>query len=660
MLSGRKSRCALLFLATSLFNLTTPVFASERVGNFVLLDQHGKAHELHYHKNAEAIVLMAHSTAANSSGKLVKTMQKLHDRFAAKNVKFYLLNADPNDDRAAVLAQTQALTHHLSAMMDEGQLVAETLNVSKVGETLVIDPSTWQVVYRGPIDRAAKTLNQLVAGKKAELTEVAMPKGAAELPRAADADLERRQQISYSDTIAPLLMEKCVDCHRPEGIGPWAMTSYTMIKGFAPMIREVVLTKRMPPWHADPHVNQFKEDIGLTLEQKQTLIHWIDAGAPRGNGPDPLTEVGPPSSEWVLGEPDLIVEMPFFDIPATGVLDYQFFEVPNPYPEDVWVKAVQIIPGDRRVVHHAISTFGKPVDPGKPVRPVGEGGESSSILQEQLMTFVPGNEHYIYPEETGLMLPKGSSFFTQMHYTTSGKATTDKTKIGLWFRDDAPEHVLRHYVIANTEISIPPQNGRHVEAAYVQFHKDAVIYSLFPHAHYRGHSSEFAVRWPDGREELVLSVPNYDFNWQRYFRLENPLEVPAGTRLIHRTTYDNSPLKDSNPDPDKTIGWGLQSWDEMLYGGVSYRYKDAKAAEADLLQFRTDMVMGMLDRDMDGKLVAAEMTGDTGERLKKMAVWFDADKSGGLEHAELKKVFMTMAEESRKRRAQQEQAKASE
>ncbi|MCW8196057.1 redoxin domain-containing protein [Proteobacteria bacterium 005FR1] len=656
MLSGRRSKSVLLLLTTSLFTLSNPTFASERVGNFVLFDQHGKSHELHYHKDAEAIVLMAHSTSAKDSAKQVKALQKLSDKFASEKVKVFLLNADSSDSRETVRAQTEKLGLQLPAMMDEGQLIAETLDLTKAGQVLVIDPATWQMVYRGPVDQAGKTLQQMADGDTPKFTEVNMPAKASDLPLASAQQIEQREQISYSDTIAPMLMDKCVACHRPEGIGPWAMTSYTMIKGFAPMIREVVMTKRMPPWHADPHVNEFADDISLSLEQKQTLVHWIDAGAPRGKGADPLEKVGPPKSEWVLGEPDLVVEMPSFDVPATGVLDYQFFEVSNPYPKDVWVKAVQIIPGDPKVVHHAIATFGKPEDPSRPVRPASDGNESNSILQDQLMTFVPGNEHYIYPEETGLLLPKGSSFFTQMHYTTSGKATTDKTKIGLWFREDAPEHVLRHYVIANTEISIPPQEGRHQEGAYVEFHEDAVIYSLFPHAHYRGHASEFAVRWPDGREELVLSVPNYDFNWQRYFRLQEPLEVTAGTKLIHRTTYDNSPMKDSNPDPSLTIGWGLQSWDEMLYGGVSFRYKNADAKAPDILQFRTDIVMGMLDFNIDGKLVADEMVGETGEQLKKMAVWFDADKSGGLELAELKKMFVTMAEEARKRRAKQEQA----
>ncbi|MEX1033298.1 MAG: redoxin domain-containing protein [Cellvibrionaceae bacterium] len=662
MLSGKNRHFAPLLYLLFLCNLGA-ANAAERIGNFVLLDQYGKAHELHYNTDAKAIILLGHSTRTDNSSELVAALSQIKGEFAAANVKVFLLNADPKDSRKTVVRQTETLDHDFPVLMDEGQLVAESLAISHVGEVLVINPKNWQVLYRGPIagntkegkddylrDAIAKHLNE----QAIQLAERPMPANTPALAQLSAKQIQTRENISYSETIAPLLMEKCVDCHRPEGIGPWAMTSHTMIKGFAPMIKEVVLTRRMPPWHADPQINHFKEDIGLSVAEKQTLIHWIDAGAPRGSGDDPLTQVGVPESQWVLGKPDLVLELPAYDIPATGVIDYQFFEVSNTYPEDAWVKAVQIIPGDRQTLHHAIATFGEPVDPSTPVRPVGQGGEGNSILQEQLMTFVPGNEHYIYPEETGLLLPTGSSLFFQMHYTTSGKATTDKSKIGIYFRDDAPEHMLRHYVIANTEISIPPQEGAHQEAAYVQFHEPVIIYSLFPHAHYRGRSSEFAVRYPDGREETVLSVPNYDFNWQRYFRLEEPLEVPAGSKLIHRTTYDNSPLKDSNPDPTQTVPWGLQSWDEMLYGGVSYRFKEPKdAAEMDVLQFRTDIMMGMLDRNMDGKLVAEEMTGDTGEQLVKMAVWFDSNKSGGLEHEELKNLFVTLREEARKRRAQQ-------
>lgn len=656
MLSGNQLRSLPLISLVFFLAFGTSAVAAERVGNFTLLDQNGKAHELHYHNNAKAIVLMSYSTQSGDADSL-KVLQSLGQKFGSQEVESFLIDGDPQDSRETVRQQTDGLD--LPVMMDEGQLITETLDIQKVGETLVIDPSHWELRYRGPVEGAEAILAKMVEGQTMDFVQQPMPADAPALAVASKAEMKQRQNISYRKTIAPLLKEKCADCHRPEGIGPWAMTSHTMIKGFAPMIREVVLTRRMPPWHADPHVNQFKDDISLSLDEKQTLIHWIDAGAPRGEGEDPLTQIGAPESEWILGEPDLVVEMPSFDIPATGVLDYQMFEVPNPYPEDVWVKAAQVIPGDRKVVHHAILMFGEPADPSRPVRPAGEGegGEGSAVLQEQLMTFVPGNEHYIYPKETGLRLPAGSSFFTQMHYTTSGKATTDKTKIGLWFRDDAPEHVLRHYTVVNLDINIPPGEGEHQEAAYKLFHEDAVIYSLFPHAHYRGRASEFALRYPDGREELVLSLPNYDFNWQRYFRLEEPLQVPAGSKLIHRTTFDNSAQKDSNPDPSKTITWGLQSWDEMLYGGVSYRYKKAhgKSAKPDLLQYRTDLMMGFMDKDMDGELVADEMTGEMAGRLAKMAPWFDANKSGGLSHDELKRMFVTMAEEQRKRQAEQQQ-----
>ncbi|MDP3516824.1 MAG: EF-hand domain-containing protein, partial [Pseudohongiella sp.] len=390
----------------------------------------------------------------------------------------------------------------------------------------------------------------------------------------------------------------------------------------------------MPPWHADPAIGEFMHDMSLSVEQKQQLLSWIDAGSPRGAGDDPLTAVDAQLTEWSMGEPDYIITLPEFDIPATGSLDYQFFEVPNTLDRDVWVKAVQIAPGDRQVVHHAIATFGSV--------PGGMGNSSSSLFQPQLMTFVPGNDTYVYPEDTGVFVPAGTSFYTQMHYTTYGRETRDQTKIGLYFADEAPHHVLQHYSIINQDLNIPAGEAEHEESSYYAFQRDAVIYSLFPHAHYRGRSSEFALRYPDGREEVVLSVPNYDFNWQRYFQFQQPIAVPAGTLVIHRTTYDNSTANLSNPDPTVTVRFGEQTWEEMLYGGISFRYAEARENdfEINVPDYFTSLGMGMFDKNMDGRVSLDEMPEQARQQLALVFAMMDKDKTGGLEFAEFQQFMI--------------------
>ena len=203
------------------------------------------------------------------------------------------------------------------------------------------------------------------------------------------AKREAHANISYEKTIAPLLIDKCVACHRDGGIGPWQMTSYDMIKGFAPMIREVVRTQRMPPWDVDPHYSTFSNNRGLSLEQAKTLVHWIEAGAPRGNGADPLLTQKKDWPEWPLGKPDLIVELPEFKVPATGTIPYQMLKVENPLDHDVWVRAVDWLPGQRTVVHHIIASAG--------------GAERRGAIS--LNNYVPGVEPLELPKEAGILLP---------------------------------------------------------------------------------------------------------------------------------------------------------------------------------------------------------------------------------------------------------------
>lgn len=625
--------------------------AQSSAGNFTLFDEQGRAVELHYNRLADAVVLMTHRVdselVAQASDRLAQTLGE----FAGQDIPFFLINPETTSTRETLI-QDKA-DHQLTApiLQDDGQLVGKTFGLNTAGEVLLIDPQNWNVVYRGPVvdDLADPKALYLRDALTALLADQTVAQATRTMPNAYAgeqiAQASMMSSISYSDTVVPILQEKCVSCHRPGGIGPWAMTSHAMVQGFSPMIREVILTKRMPPWHADPKINQFKHDMGLTTQQAQTLVQWIDEGARSDGSADPLLAVGERETEWELGEPDLVLDLPAFTVPATGTLDYQILTVENPLDRDVWVRAVQIVPSDRQVLHHAIATFGPKdfqsgIDLGSPI------GEA--LFQSQLMTFVPGNELYEYPERTGVLVPAGSTFFSQMHYTTYGRESTDRTKIGLYFSEVEPEFTLQHYAMLNVDLRIPPGEANYEAGAYYQFQKDAVIYSLFPHAHYRGRSSTFSLAYPDGREELVLSVPNYDFNWQRYFQLQEPIHAPAGTRLIHRTVYDNSEANLSNPDASKLVRFGEQTWEEMLYGGVSFRFehKEDDVREVDIGKNLAGITIGYMDLNMDGKVELTEMPERMRQGLAMAFVILDKNKSGGLEFDEFQQLMMQQTRRS--------------
>src|SRR6185437_13495655 len=245
------------------------------------------------------------------------------------------------DSRDAVAAQAAKEGLSVPVLMDEQQLVGEQLGVQRDGEVFVINPKTWAVAYRGPLDgHASAAVEALLAGQAPAVTRVAYTTGEpVSFPaKAHAADFAR---ISYSKDVAPILQEKCVSCHIAGGIGPFAMNSYSVIKGFSPMIRETIRTRRMPPYFADPHIGVFKNDQGLTADQTKTLVHWIEAGAPRGDGPDPLlANASKTAPEWPtnLGKPDVIVDLPAFKVPATGLVEYQNQVVPNPFTQDTWLK----------------------------------------------------------------------------------------------------------------------------------------------------------------------------------------------------------------------------------------------------------------------------------------------------------------------------------
>jgi hypothetical protein len=564
--------------------LAAPALAlspNQHVDNFKLLDHKGMAHELYYHSDAQALVFMVQANGCPVVSSSLPQLQKLRTAYQTKGIEFLMINSSQEDNRSTIIEEALAQNIDFPILVDDTQLVGESLQLNRSGEIFVVNPKNWNIVFHGPVGSDLNAaLDDIIAGKPVKVASVEAPGCAVNLVGNDKESREAHAQISYSETISPMLRDNCVTCHRAGGMGPFAMTDYNIIKGFSPMIREVIRTKRMPPWHADPHFGEFSNDRSLSTEQVQNLVHWIEAGSPRGEGPDFLAEDKRVWPKYRMGEPDFVIDIPSTDVPATGIVDYQYKYVDNPLTEDAWIAGTEVIPGDNKALHHVIGMYGKynpDPDAKRKFLPMGGAGG-----------YAPGTDAGFYPDSAGKYLPADAKFQFQMHYTSYGKKTVDATQIGVWLHKEKPQYVMEGRFIANTDIHIPANTKRHTETEEFTFRKDAILYSLLPHSHFRGIASDFVAVYPDGSKEVLLSVPNYDFNWQTDYTFLEPKIMPAGTVVLHSTTYDNSEQNPSNPDPSVDVYWGDQSFEEMLFASLSYRYLDKEelAAAVDQLSAR--------------------------------------------------------------------------
>jgi hypothetical protein len=564
------------------------------VTDFGLIDHQGAQQQLTRLGNNKAVVIIAQSNTCQDNIDQLPKYKLLRTLWEKQGVKFLMLNAGKDESADAIRRAAATYDIDFPIMVDETQLVAESLKVSKAGEVIVVNPATLRLLYRGPLDKAvfqsddgpatsaapaqplAGVLAKAVSGQEIKSTVTVDVKGGCNYEFPVKAQ-HAQTTPDYSKDVAPILKEKCTACHVQGGIAPFAMNNYNVVLGFSPMIREVLLTKRMPPAQVDPHVNRFKNANYITSNELQTLVHWIDAGSPRGAAKkDPLTDVKPIKDEWHLGKPDLIVEVPAYEVPATGVIDYFNHVIELPFDEDKYVRAVQFIPGDTRVLHHLLSYMSSPnFDRTKPV--------NEENVRDFLEGYAPGKTDAThFPEGTGVFIPKGNVLVMQMHYTTMGKAVTDKTRVGLYFHKTPPKNKYLTHPISHggQALQIPAGENEYKMNGQYSVKEDLLLYALRPHMHYRGRAFRFSVIYPDQTREVLMNVPNYNFAWQPTYRLVEPKIIPAGSRIVTDGIFDNSKYNAYNPDPTVMAKGGPQSWEEMFIGYITYTLPGKQAAQA--------------------------------------------------------------------------------
>jgi Copper type II ascorbate-dependent monooxygenase, C-terminal domain len=433
----------------------------------------------------------------------------------------------------------------------------------------------------------------------------------------SSANSGTKKEVTFTRDIAPIFYKNCAECHRPGEAAPMSLLSYKDARPWARSIKEKVATKQMPPWHADSHYGEFSNDRRLSQGQIDAITAWVDQGAKEGD-PKDLPPTPKFVDGWVIGKPDMVLQMPDeFTLEASGPDEYQYFEIPTNFKEDVYVQMAEARPGNRKIVHHIIAFVAPPskdgkqrqftkeelekyqreaekksifrkegflmrIKPGTPVfddgcaLPNGGNGESLDTTQESggfdlLVGFAPGMPPGVMEPGSVKKIPAGSKLLLQMHYSkATGKIEKDRSSIGLIFAKQPPDKHVYTHGIANVYFQVPPGADNHKVTSCWTTKEDIHLQTLMPHMHLRGKAMKFEAFYPDGRSEVMMDVPNYSFSWQTVYYLKKPLALPKGTKIVCTALFDNSTKNKYNPDPTQAVRFGDPTYDDMMIGWISY------------------------------------------------------------------------------------------
>jgi peroxiredoxin len=570
----------------------TPPIIGRHLPDFLLPDTTSKQvalHDLIAKAGDKGLVIVYFmGTDCPISNLYLKDLADLAKRYEKQGVQIVGIQANAGITPARAAEHARQFKVAFPVLIDAGQRVARQFGATRTAEVFVLDRLR-SVRYHGEIDdrygytfkrgeptrrELEQAVQELLAGKPVSVAETT-PRGCL---ITHDDRPSTTTNVTYARDISRIFQRRCQECHRAGEVAPFALEGYDDAVEHSAMIKEVAIQRRMPPWHADPRYGKFTNDRRLTQDEIDKIVEWTDAGAPLGD----KNELPPPrkfAEGWQIGKPDLVFQLRKpVKVPATGTVPYMYFIVPTKLKEDVWVQAAEARPGTPSVVHHIIVFFRAP-----------DGGNSDGELQDHhLCGTAPGDPPLVLPPGVARLLPAGSDLIFQMHYTPNGKATTDQSKVGLILykgpkgeKKAKPERSALTHPVMNTQFRIPANDpNSRVESAY-RFPDDATILQLMPHMHWRGKDFLYELKYPDGRTETLLSVPQYDFAWQNTYRLEQPVKVPKGSTLRCVAHFDNSKDNPANPDPKKAVRWGEQTWEEMMIGWVTYAWKDQTKHAAD-------------------------------------------------------------------------------
>lgn len=508
----------------------------------------------------KAIVLAFVALQDPASRELLQQLAQYRKDMSDPRVEIAMVSTGTEDSIPAIAAAAIRLDARFQVLKDREAKTARALGV-KVTPTVVVVDEKHRLLYRGNLSDARVVVDGLVLGQGSGVSLVE-PEGRDIVVRSAPA---AGGPITYAEHVAPIINTHCIDCHRTGRAVPLTLTSYDDVASKANMIKEVALEERMPPWYASPEHQEFINANRLTQEEKDAIEQWVAGGKQPGDLTKAPAPTALPSTDWEIGEPDLVLQLPQpSEIPATGFIPYKYITLPYKFAEDTWIQGLQILPTNKAVVHHANIAYS-----------VLEPGYDDDA--QFLTGYVPGGRPVMLDGPISMLIPKNSVLTIQIHYVTPGKADTEQMKVGIRYaKSDVRKRVYFQRIRpADKDIQIAPQDPFWRISTSWTSQKNATALALFTHMHVRGRDMEFVANYPDGKEESMLLVPNYSFDWQLpYLYMPGAKQIPKGTKITTISHYDNSPFNPYNPDPNRTVPYGDQTIDEMNDAYIFYLDND--------------------------------------------------------------------------------------
>lgn len=546
----------------------SPVKLGQPVGEFTFKDIRYLPRSLADFGERKAYVILFSTLDCPVALKYLPKLKELDADYRDKGVQFISVNVGPSDDLREIAYQAITVDAEFPFVKDMDGQVAKAVGAARAGEVVVIDADR-KLRYRGRVDNQFRlsgerptpdredlklAIEDVLAGREVAVAETPVDGCLISYPKPR----VRSTPVTYNEHVLPLLQAHCQDCHRSGATeAPFALTSYQDAVDHAEMIGEVVSEQRMPPWYATKEHGEFTNVRRMSSDERALLEDWVRSDRPEGDASKAPQPREFPTAKWKIGEPDLVLKTPVQKIPASGYIDYRYVFLPHVFKQDTWVQGVQILPENSKAMHHCNMLYAK----------AGEKPSSRNFITGQ----VPGGDPMILDNHVGFLIPANSVLILQIHYVTLGQPTTDQISVGLRNAREVIHKNLKHMQVTDLTFKVPPHAGHYPVSAVRELKNDSTGYGLFSHMHLRGKDMTYKALYPDGRSETLLVVPNYSFDWQQAYRWpENKVKFPKGTKLEVSAHFDNSKFNPFNPDPNKEVEEGQQTFQEMMYGFVFY------------------------------------------------------------------------------------------